>query len=95
MSDIEVVLLGRPQERPNQIEHSALQRLETIRKKMGLSREQFAVKYVGVSYITYHRWCKGAFKQTSIARLEELEELAGKLEEELKGEEDAGSTANR
>ena len=83
MRDTGVIYLGRPREKTDQIEHPVLKRLEAARERMGLSREQFAVKYVGVSYITYHRWCKGAFERTSVGRLKQLQELADKLEREL------------
>lgn len=83
MCDTEVIYLGRPREKPDKIEHPVLKRLEAVRERMGLSREQFAVRYVGVSYITYHRWCKGGFDRTSVGRLAELEELADWLETKL------------
>lgn len=86
MRDTGVICLGRPREKPDQIEHPVLKRLEAARERMGLSREQFALRHVGVSYITYHRWCKGAFERTSVERLKQLEQLADRLEAELEGE---------
>lgn len=79
--------LARPKQKPDQINHPVLERLEAVRNRLGLSREAFAYTKLGVTGMTYYRWCTGKFKKLTLERVEELE----KRVEELEGELERGS----
>ena len=57
--------------------HPLLERMEAKRKELGLSIEKFAVKELGVTFQTYHRWLHRRFNPT-LEMIERIEKVIGK-----------------
>ena len=65
---------GKQGEKPR---HPLLEQLEAKRKELGLSIEKFAVKELGVTFQTYHRWLHRRFNPT-LEMIERIEKVIGK-----------------
>ena len=79
----EVTLVGRKEEATYELKHPLLERLEGIRKRLGYSRERFAVEKLRTSNMTYYRWLREGIDGLTLRRIQELEALADRLEAEL------------